>query len=101
MNWTRLRTFATLPEAHLALNELLHAGFAAEIRGESRAPLAGQIPFADARVEVWVVGAQEAAARELLAEIDAAGEGAPRRCPACGEENPPAFDLCWSCGASL
>lgn len=101
MTWTRLRTFRTLPEAHLALNELLHAGFAAEIRGESRAPLAGEIPFADARLEVWVPDAQQPAAAELLDEIDAAGEGDPRRCPACDEENPPAFELCWNCRAPL
>jgi hypothetical protein len=101
MHWTRLRAFRTLPEAHLTLNELLHAGFAAEIRGETRAPLAGEIPFSDARLEVWVPTAQAEAAGELLAELDAAGEGDPRACPRCGEENPPAFELCWSCRAPL
>ncbi len=101
MNWTRLKSFRTLPEAHLALNELLHAGLTAELRGESRAPLAGEIPFVDARLEVWVITAQAEAAAALLAEVDAAGEGEPRRCPRCGEENPPAFELCWSCGAAL
>jgi len=27
--------------------------------------------------------------------------GPPVRCPACGEENPSSFDVCWSCGAGL
>lgn len=101
MQWSRVRTYRTLPEAHLALEELLHAGLTAELRGETRAPLAGEIPFADARVEVWVIAAQAEAAESLLAEIDATAEGEPRPCARCGEENPPAFDLCWKCGATL
>ncbi len=100
MTWARLRSYRTLPEAHLALNEVLHAGMTAEVRGQQRAPLAGEIPFSDALLELWVVRAQQEAAEQLLAEIDRAGEGAPRRC-VCGEDNPPTFDLCWSCGAVL
>jgi len=33
-------------------------------------------------------------------EADAA-RGGTRHCAACGEDSPPAFDLCWKCGASL
>jgi len=41
-------------------------------------------------------------AREVIeAYLHSSASGPPRTCPACGEENPPAFDLCWSCGAGL
>lgn len=101
MNWVRLRTCRSLPEAHLVNTALLRAGLRSEVRGESRAPLAGEIPFADARVEVWVGPEHLLSATALLAEIDAAGEGEPHTCPKCGEESPPAFELCWRCGADL
>ncbi|MDP2311332.1 MAG: zinc ribbon domain-containing protein [Pseudomonadota bacterium] len=101
MNWVRFRTCRSLPEAHLVNTELMRGGVASEVRGESRAPLAGEIPFADARVEVWVVSEQLLLATTLLAEVDAAGEGPPHTCPKCGEENPPAFELCWRCGTDL
>lgn len=54
--------------------------------------------------EVWVLDADLAdrCARligEFRAAALAAGTGAAWSCPACGEENPAGFDLCWSCGA--
>jgi hypothetical protein len=101
MTWARLRAFRTLPEAWLAHSALLREGLTAEIRGEARAPLAGEIPFADARVEVWVIAAQLDAAAELLAEVDRTAEGPARKCAACGEDNPPAFEVCWNCGGNL
>jgi hypothetical protein len=101
MSWTRIRSYTTLAEATLTHRTLLGDGFEAEIRGEALLPLGGQIPFADARVGVWVPEAQADAAKASLAELDRVGEGPARRCPRCGEENPPAFDLCWACGSEL
>lgn len=101
MTWVRLRTCRTLPEAHLVNTELMRAGILSEVRGEARAPLAGEIPFADARIEVWVGADHVLSATTLLAEIDDAAKGDPHVCPKCGEENPPAFELCWRCGADL
>ena len=100
-NWVRLRSCRSLPEAHLVNTELMRAGIQSEVRGEARAPLAGEIPFADARVEVWVVSDGLVSANSLLAEIEAASEGPARTCRKCGEENPPAFELCWCCGTDF
>lgn len=65
--------------------------------------LAGELPVDAARPQVWVDDAAHAPrARALIDEYLAASpNGPPVKCPKCGEENPPAFDLCWSCGASL
>lgn len=101
MPWSRLRTYRTLPEAHLALNELLHTGMTGEVRGQQRASLAGEIPFADARIELWVASAQVDAAEALLADIDVASQGPSKVCARCSEECPSTFELCWRCGAGL
>jgi len=52
---------------------------------------------------VWVEHPRDAErARALIEEfLRAPGNGEPRRCPNCSEENPASFDLCWSCGAGL
>jgi hypothetical protein len=53
--------------------------------------------------QLWVDNPGDAG--RALALIDeflrTPGGGAPRTCPSCSEENPAAFDLCWSCGAGL
>ena len=101
MKWVRFRICRTLPEAHLVNTELMRAGIPTEVRGESRLPLAGEIPFVDARVEVWVTEEHVLSAAALLAEVEAACAGPARTCPHCREENPPAFELCWQCGRDL
>lgn len=62
----------------------------------------GEIPVDAAAPQLWLEEPRdEERARRALEEFRAQGAGPARRCPACGEDNPPAFDLCWSCGASL
>lgn len=65
--------------------------------------LAGELPIDSSLPQVWVDHDDDAArARALIeAHVTAPPNGAPRTCPACGEENPASFDLCWSCGAGL
>ena len=61
-------------------------------------------PLMAVDAEVWVLDPELAPRCErLIAEYQqaAASPGNPGwPCPACGEENPPGFDLCWSCGRS-
>jgi hypothetical protein len=41
-------------------------------------------------------------AREIVQAFECSPEvSASVRCPACTEENPSSFQLCWSCGKSL
>jgi hypothetical protein len=53
--------------------------------------------------QVWVDDDADAARARAVIEAFAlqAQASAPLACPACGEENPGSFDLCWSCGAGL
>ena len=62
----------------------------------------GEIPVDAAAPQLWLEDPRdEDRARRALDEFRALGAGPARRCPACGEDNPPAFDLCWACGTSL
>jgi hypothetical protein len=56
-----------------------------------------------ARPQLWVDRDPDAAlARELIERyVTASPQGPSRACPKCGEDNPPAFELCWHCGAAL
>lgn len=54
--------------------------------------------------EVWIDDARERErARAVLAdhEADARRADGVRFCPACGEDNPARFELCWRCGTQI
>jgi hypothetical protein len=62
----------------------------------------GEIPADAAAPQIWIDDPRdEARAREFVEEFHRTPPGPARPCPACGEENPPAFELCWSCGRNL
>jgi hypothetical protein len=94
---------ANLPEAHIVRNLLADRGIRAQVFNANASSLAGQLPIEASLPQVWVESADDAPrARELIdAFFSQSATGPARPCPACGEVNPPAFDLCWSCGAGL
>ena len=94
----RLQRCRTLGEATLLRTSLEAAGVPAQLRGEQRGGILGEIPIPDAMVEVLVDAADEPAARGVLVALERAAERAPWRCAGCGEETPGGFELCWSCG---
>lgn len=86
-------------DAHLVRDRLLQAGIEAEVHGLMLAGAVGEIP-ADTRPGVWIAdeGLYERA-RQIVSEIEqTAPDENTWRCPRCGEDNGPAFELCWSCG---
>ena len=98
----RVHTAANLPEAHLLLHLLEHRGIRARVFNANASSLAGELPIDATLPQVWVENAAHAArAREIIDDYLRSGSGPARKCPACGEENPSSFDLCWSCGAGL
>ena len=99
----RVYTAANLPEAQLLIDQLASRGVRARIFNANASSLAGELPIDASLPQVWVERDDEAArGRALIDEfLRASANGLPRPCPACGEENPPAFDLCWACGAAL
>ena len=99
----RLYDAADLPQAQLLLDRLAEAGIPARLFNANAQGGLGEIPFTAAYPQVWI---EEAAdwerARAVVERFERPAKPAPaRRCPACGEENPGGFDLCWSCGGPL
>lgn len=103
-------------QAHILRGALEAAGIPAEVRGDQRTTLAGGLPVDACFAEVWVHARDLDASERILQEMlptggpsgalsiaDAAPEGgelglsAEWRCAGCGEDNPPSFELCWSC----
>lgn len=93
----------TVGEARLLASALESSGLSVEVRGESLAPLSGEIPGGETWVELWLHPRDMEHARGLLAELRENQEAAEHsvECPRCREENPGNFELCWSCGLEL
>jgi len=94
----RLTRTRTLAEATLLRDTLAAAGIHAELTGQQRGSVLGEIPVPDAMVEVLVAASDEDRARGLVEELERGAGGPAWTCPSCGEENPPEFELCWKCG---
>jgi hypothetical protein len=99
----RLCTAANLPEAHLLLHRLAEAGIEARVLNEHAQGGLGEIPFTHAYPEIWIMeAADEERARRVVVEFEQAPASPDTaQCTACGEMNPPAFEICWRCGNIL
>ncbi|HET7546179.1 MAG TPA: DUF2007 domain-containing protein [Usitatibacter sp.] len=98
----RVHAATNLPEAHLLVDLLAHRGIRARVLNANASSLAGELPIDASLPQVWVEHARDAErARAIIDAFLRSPGGPPRTCPACGEENPSSFDLCWSCGAGL
>ena len=103
MTRVRLAVYRTVGEARLLAGMIEAVGLSVEVRGESLAPLSGEIPSTETWVELWVWPQDMEAARQLIAELEENREAANKevQCPRCQEENPGNFEVCWSCGVEL
>ena len=98
----RLCNAANLPEAHILAGWLGQHGIRVRILNANASGAIGEIPFDAAAPQIWIEDPRdEDRARQAIEAFRRAGDGPPSRCPACGEENPPAFEVCWSCGQGL
>jgi hypothetical protein len=97
----KLYTATDLADATLLLDELARSGVRAQVRNADLCSLAGQLPFGQVLPEVWLerdgdtYAGQTVLDEYLQRKVLPIGED--RRCPACGEENPANFELCWRC----
>jgi len=95
----RLYTASHLPEAHLVRGLLAAAGIPVRVLNEYAQGGLGDLPAAAVLPEVWIEDERdEFIARKILSayEQDRPVKAA-QRCPACGEENPGDFAVCWQC----
>ncbi|OGI47989.1 MAG: hypothetical protein A2151_05170 [Candidatus Muproteobacteria bacterium RBG_16_65_34] len=99
----RLCSAANLPEAYLLKQLLEQAGIEARVFNEHAQGALGEIPFTHAYPEVWLINDADAVrAEELIRTYERTEPSAvTRACPACGEQNPQGFEICWRCGAPI
>ena len=98
----RVHAAANLVEAHLLVHLLADRGIRARVLNANASSVAGELPIDQAMPQVWVDDAADAErARALIDEYARMPVGPVKKCPACCEENPSSFELCWSCGAGL
>lgn len=98
--WTTVERARNVGEATLLQRVLQAEGIAAEVVGEHRAAIAGELPIAEAEVEIRVPAHEADRAKGLLERLRAPESAPPWKCGDCGEENPGNFDECWNCARS-
>jgi hypothetical protein len=96
-----LRTDRT--QAYLVKDMLTMHGISAHIFNEHISSIVGEVPPDVALPQVWLDDdADKPRAMQLLRDYHMRRN---RRgvlfCPACREENPATFEICWACGTSL
>jgi hypothetical protein len=103
MTRVRFAVHRTVGEARLLACALEAAGLSVQVRGESLAPLSGEIPSTETWIDLWLWPQEVEAAQQLVAELEENREAAGQEvsCPRCHEPNPGNFELCWSCGLEL
>ena len=99
----KIYSAANLVEAQIMLDLLGHVGIKARLFNEHAQGGLGDISFIQAYPEVWVINDHDQErAKKVAHHYDQSPiETAVVFCPACGEENPRNFQLCWHCGAGL
>jgi hypothetical protein len=99
----RVYTASNLPEAHLLVDHLADHGIRVRVLNANASSLAGELPIDASLPQLWVDEDRHVTrARELIdGYLRASTSGPPRKCARCGEDNPPAFEVCWACGTPL
>jgi len=97
-------TAASLQDAYILLGLLHVEGIDARILNANAQGGVGEIPFPSTYPEIWLVHERDCdRARGTFVAFERletpASEHAPTRCSACGEDNPPGFEICWNCAA--
>ena len=82
---------------------LADRGIRARVLNANASSLAGELPIEASLPQVWVDDPADAERAREVIETFRRGtvHQGTTKCPACGEDNPASFDLCWNCGAGL
>ena len=86
-------------EVHLVKSALTREGLQSFIRAHHLGPLAGEVPFDDARAELYVFPT-DARRAEVVIKAALNVVGPDWVCTLCQESNPVSFEICWKCGSN-
>lgn len=96
----KLYSSANYIEANTIRAMLDGAGIEVFLKGEALAGAVGELPANVAEIEVYVKPEQFEKADQLLQAFKQQQNNESWYCRECGEENAPAFEICWSCQTS-
>ena len=97
----RVYTAATLPEAHLILQQTESVGINVRVFNENAQGAIGELLVNDTWPNVWIVqNHQFRAARAVIERYESSSEY-ELLCNSCGEISPGSFEVCWQCQAVL
>lgn len=85
-------------------NLLEAAGIACRLRNEALSQLAGELPFPDCAMEIWLQNDDDRPRADAVLELMRDGPPADQRSApewhcGCGERLEAQFTACWRCGA--
>lgn len=93
-------------EIEILCGLLADEGIGATVLNEGITAVSGDVPFAKAIPQVWVVNDEDEERALAIVERMDSGEareslvGEPWKCPRCGEAMEGQFTKCWKCGTS-
>jgi len=80
-----------------ARNILAHENIDVLLKNEFIGAAAGDLSPFDTWLELWVEDAFYSKAKRLLLPLTESNTSTEWTCPACGEANGAAFEICWNC----
>ncbi len=90
-------------QAYLLRDILGMHGIRAHVFNEHMTSIVGDVPPDIAMPQLWLDDERDLARAQtvLTAHAADAKRSTSNFCRGCGEENPPAFETCWSCGSCI
>lgn len=88
-------------EIHHLKNLLESAGIACRMRNERLSTLAGEVPFTECAMQIWLENESDRVlADSILREMNRSGTAftGTWNCSRCGERIEDQFTACWNCG---
>lgn len=95
--WIKVYDAANNLEAHSIKGMLESEHIEVQLRGESLASAAGELPADVLQVGIWVREEQASSARRRVEQYENAVY-CDWQCPCCAEQNEGQFEICWQCG---
>lgn len=99
----RVYEASDLQDAHILLGLLKQGGIPARVFNEHARSGLGDIPFGETYPSVWIEDERDLVpARRIVVDYqNQPAVSGTVQCPACGEESPANFAVCWNCGARI
>lgn len=90
-------------QAYLLRDILAMQGIKAHVFNEHMTSIVGDLPPDVAMPQLWLDDERDLSRAQavLKTHADSSQRTGGNACPECGEENPPAFEVCWRCGRYL